>query len=93
MDRHPQTSAPHVWHPASHENPVCRLRKALYGLVRSGFDWQEHASDKLRADGWAPCWRGEQSIFQRTFGKHRYLLVVYVDGFILGGSKLEISAV
>ena len=67
--------------------PVCRLNKALYGLVRSGFDWMEFSSSKLLEAGWKRCWEGEQAIFEKYFGKHRVLLVVYVDDFIAAGNK------
>lgn len=75
------------------QNPVCRLRKALYGLVRSGFDWQEHATKELVAKGWSTCWDGEQGVLQKTFRGKRYLLVIYVDDFILGGSRTYIKEI
>ena len=75
------------------EEPVCRLRKALYGLVRSGFDWMQYASDKLLAEGWSVCWEGEQNVYSKTYGKKRMLLVVYVDDFILAGNKHQMKTV
>lgn len=53
--------------------PVFRLRKALYGLVGSGFDWLEHCSDQLEAQGWLRAWHGGQA---KMGSYKKYLLFV-----------------
>lgn len=65
--------------------PVCRMRRALYGLQRSSFDWQSHAEEKLQASGWRNCWRGGQGVFHKVFHGQRVLLTIYVDYLIVGG--------
>ena len=42
-------------------DPVCRMHKALYGLVRSGFDWADYCAEKLLASGWVRTWEGERN--------------------------------
>ena len=43
---------PESWRNRGLKRPVLRLRRALYGLQRSGFDWAEKGHDVLSAHGW-----------------------------------------
>ena len=85
--------------PSNLKQPVCRMHKALYGLVRAGFDWSDHCEEKLTANGWTRCWEGEKNIFSKVYThnktgeKHRIVLVVYVDDFIAGGHKETLQMV
>ena len=84
--------------PSDMRTPVCRMHKALCGLVRSGFDWAEHCASNLVANGWKRCWEGERNVFSKYFNdekgrKRRVLLVVYVDDFICGGKRSCIEQV
>ena len=65
--------------------PVIPLERALYGLVRSNFDWNDHCDSKLLGAGWRRCWSGEKFIYDKTFCGSRVKLVVYVDDFVAGG--------
>lgn len=76
--------------PSHIKDPVCRMHKALYGLVRSGFDWAEHCFSRLSERGWTRVWEGEKNIFSKTFTDskgvpRRAILVVHVDDFICAG--------
>ena len=48
----PPTLWPESWRNRGLKRPVLRLRRALYGLQRSGFDWAEKGHDVLSAHGW-----------------------------------------
>jgi hypothetical protein len=81
--------------PASWSNmhlPVLRLRRAIYGLKRSGFDWMEHASRVLRHHGWIDHPDHADSLFTKGSGKSMLLLAVYVDDFLAAGDEKLLRA-
>ena len=68
---------------AGARDPCVRLRKALYGLPRSGFDWYRAFNDMLTNQlGWSVV-NGYDSVYQ----KKDALMAVYVDDVILAGTQ------
>ena len=65
--------------------PVLRLRRAIYGLKRSGFDWMDHATKVLLHHGWSLHPDHADSLFSKGVGKQMCLLAVYVDDFLAAG--------
>jgi len=72
--------------------PVLRLRRAIYGLKRSGFDWMEHASRVLKHHGWIDHPDHADSLFTKGSGKSMLLLAVYVDDFLAAGDEKLLHA-
>ena len=62
--------------------PCVRLKKALYGLPRSGFDWFSHC-DSLIVD---QLGRSRASGVDSLYAKTDALLAVYVDDLVLAGT-------
>ncbi len=69
-----------------HIGTVYRLRRALYGLQRSGFDWADCLKDALAQLGWIAI-PERQHLYKRGFT----LMAVYVDDLALGGPKAEVD--
>ena len=63
---------------------VCLLRRAIYGLVQSGREWQNTHHAVLRQVGWEQC-PVEACLFRYTLqtGVHAYM-VTWVDNLFLG---------
>ena len=59
-------------------NPVLRLRKAMYGLRRSGFDWMQHAERILVHHGWIPVRDYVDSLFHKKPAHGPLLSCIYV---------------
>ena len=55
--------------------PALRLRKAIYGLKRSGFDWMDHATQVLEKRGWRRLEDFADSLFAKGAGSKTMLLV------------------
>jgi len=76
-----------VW-PDSWSNmraPAVRLRKAIYGLKRSGFDWMDHATQVLQRRGWRRLVDLADSLFAKGDGAETMLLALYVDDILAAG--------
>ena len=54
--------------------PALRLRKAIYGLKRSGFDWMDHATQVLEKRGWRRLKDFADSLFAKGAGSKTMLL-------------------
>lgn len=74
--------------PAHLGMPVCKLDKALHGLVRAGFDGASYAVAKLTRIGWVQVAAPEEAnIWIKKFHHGDARLIMYVDDFILGCNK------
>ena len=62
-------------------NPCLRVRKAMYGLPREGFDWFAHCDALLVAQGWKRH-SGVDSVYRKTDA----MLALYVDDVVLAGT-------
>lgn len=68
---------------AKFNEPVVRLRRAIYGLNVSGFVWIEHCASKLIKLGWSRL-KIEHSVFVRKNKQGFYdILLTYIDDIIL----------
>lgn len=65
--------------------PCLRLRKAMYGLRRSGFDWMAHAERILVAHQWIPIRDYVDGVFYKPTSKGPLLLCIYVDDLLASG--------
>ena len=70
-------------------NPVCPLRKALYGHPDSGTYWEKHCDACLRAEGFLPVGEAWPSCYYHR--RLRLMLIVYVDDFKLVGPSSNLS--
>ena len=61
--------------------PCLRVRKAMYGLPRAGFDWFSHCDKALTDLGWQRH-SGVDSVYYKT----EAVLAVYVDDLLLAGT-------
>jgi hypothetical protein len=64
------------------DKPVYRLRKALYGLQRSAFDWISTMIEHLAKRGWSSS-AFDPALMTRQHGQHREMLCLYVDDVLL----------
>ncbi len=82
-----------VWPPEwqSMRAPCLRLRKAIYGLKRSGFDWAKHAEAVLAKRGWQKVEDVADSLFVKGTGSKTLLMALYVDDVIASGPRVELK--
>ena len=89
---------PKHWHDRGFKNPVCRLRRALYGHPRSGDLWHQHLHRVLTRHQFR-CVEGWPSIYYRTFSTgvgadagiektELAIILVYVDDLLIFGSSV-----
>ena len=64
------------------EKPVYRLRKALYGLQRSAFDWITTMIEHLESKGWTSS-AFDPALLMREVDGQREMLCLYVDDVLL----------
>ena len=66
------------------KNPVCKLKKALYGHPDAGTLWERHCDKNLKRVGFVPFqnWSGAY-----WHDEYKLFLCVYVDDFKLCGPK------
>ena len=82
----PTEAWPKAWEGMS--NPVCLMKKALYGHPDSGSFWEQHCKAQLEKVGfklvanWNSCFKHE---------KLKLFLLVYVDDFKLAGPKKNLA--
>ena len=72
--------------------PAVRLRKAIYGLKRSGFDWMQHATQVLERRGWRRIVDLADSLFAKGDGAETMLLALYVDDILAAGPGQKLRA-
>ena len=60
------------------EELVCKVNKAIYGLVQSGLMWELEHHKILRQCGWEQC-EGETCLFRKTIEEVTCYLCTYVD--------------
>ena len=72
--------------------PALRLRKAMYGLRRSGFDWMRHAEAILTAHGWVAIRDYVDSLFHKQSAHGPLLLCLYVDDLLAAGHEATLLA-
>ena len=75
-----------------YKHPVLRLRKAMYGLRRSGFDWMQHAERILIHHGWIPVRDHVDSLFHKQTAHGPLLLCIYVDDLLASGHETTLRA-
>ena len=67
---------------------VCKLKKSLYGLKQSHRAWFDKFSKVLKAEGYKQS-LSDHTMFVKTEGKRRCILIVYVDDIILTGDHID----
>lgn len=70
------------------ENPVCLLKRSIYGLKQSGVQWYKRLRDVLLKMGLKssthdPC------LFYLNTGENSLLLTIYVDDILIGSNNAE----
>jgi hypothetical protein len=74
--------------------PVTAVEGAVYGVGRSGFDYEAYRNKRLEKSEWANV-KGTRSVWWRDITGNglvrRYYLFTYVDDFLLVGSNLLIQ--
>ena len=55
------------------EELVCKLIRAIYGLLQSGLMWEEEHHDTLREEDWEQC-ESEVCLFKKTVDGQTYYL-------------------
>ena len=95
--RLPRHMWPRSWYNADgtprFTDPVCRLRKALYGHPRAGDYWADKLSSVLDQRGYErdEAWPG---IFVKDAGKPTMtMIIVYVDDLIFVGDEVELNKI
>ena len=83
----PPTLWPESWRNRGLKRPVLRLRRALYGLQRSGFDWAEKAHDVLSAHGWQVIPDVVDSMYMLQKKGQTCILALYVDDTLASGPR------
>ena len=81
---------PSCWPPEwrnKYRSPVLRLRRALYGLQRSGFDWAAKAKHVLTKHGWIEIVDVVDSVYMLSGPKGTCLLALYVDDILAAGPE------
>ena len=66
--------------------PVYRLRKALYGLQRSAFDWISTLIDLLKSKGWIST-QTDPALMYRDVDGVREFISIYVDDLMIAAPK------
>ena len=67
------------------KQPVLPLRKALYGLQRSGFDWAKKANKVLSNLGWQLVPDVVDAVYVLREGKSMCIMALYVDDILAAG--------
>ena len=80
-----------------YRKPVVRLRKAIYGLRRSGFDWRTHADTILQSQGWLPVVDHQEAMYMLPYidlngRKAVHQMVMYVDDLLAAGERVHLTA-
>lgn len=68
------------------ENPVCKIRKALYGLRQSGLKWYEKLTFELRQLNLEPS-KQDPCLFIKREGENLVLVTVYVDDLLIASNN------
>ena len=76
---------PKDWHDRGLKQPVLRLRKALYGLQRSGFDWAKKANAVLSNLGWVLVPDVVDAVYTLREGSSMCIMALYVDDILAAG--------
>ena len=76
---------PQDWHDRGLKQPVLRLRKALYGLQRSGFDWAKKANAVLSTLGWVLVPDVVDAVYTLREGSSMCIMALYVDDILAAG--------
>ena len=81
----PPACWPKAWHDRGLKQPVLRLRKALYGLQRSGFDWAKKAHKVFSNLGWQVVPDVVDAVYVLRQGKSLCIMASYVDDILAAG--------
>jgi len=73
---------------SSHPDKVCRLRKSLYGLWQSPWNWFAKLGSALRAYGFLQS-HADHTLFTLRKGDLFLAVLVYVDHIILNGNNSD----
>ena len=76
---------PEAWRKRGMKQPVLRLRKALYGLQRSGFDWAKKAHKVLSNLGWQIVPDVVDALYVLREGRSMCIMALYVDDILAAG--------
>ena len=70
-----------------YKQPVLRLRKAMYGLQRSGFDWAKRAHSVLSKHGWVLVPDVIDCVYMLSSSEGICVLALYVDDILASGPE------
>ena len=69
------------------KDPVIKIKRALYGLKRSGFDWNKKANEILSSLKWTEVRDYGGGFFIRA----KSVLILYVDDLLLAGPVDQVN--
>ena len=70
------------------ENPVCKLRKSLYGLKQTPRQWYKKFDSFMYRIGFKRC-EVDHCYYVKFFGNSYIILLLYVDDMLIAGSSIE----
>ncbi|CAL1397690.1 unnamed protein product [Linum trigynum] len=74
--------------PAGIKNPVCKLKKSLYGLKQASRQWFSKLAEKLQSQGFTSS-KVDHSMFYKATSTSYTCILVYVDDLVIGGNDLS----
>jgi hypothetical protein len=77
---------PHGYVDNKFSDHVCKLDKAIYGMMQAPRAWYARLCNKLQALGFTP-FKAYTSLFYYNKGKHTIFVLVYVDDIIVASSS------
>ncbi|CAL1361098.1 unnamed protein product [Linum trigynum] len=73
--------------PPGLKNPVCRLKKSIYGLKQASRQWFTKLAEKLQSQGYIAS-KVDHSLFYKQSGSSYTCILVYVDDLVIGGTDI-----
>jgi hypothetical protein len=71
------------------KEPVCKLKKSLYGLKQSPRMWYQNFDTYILGLGFVRS-RVDHYVYSKQFGNHFIYVVLYVDDMLLVGNNMDV---
>ena len=78
----PKNRRPKSWD--KYDEPVCLLKRNLYGHPLAGLFWEKHAHKAIVSEGFEKC-KGWECLYVHK--KQQLFLSIYVDDFKMAGNQ------
>lgn len=70
------------------KNPICRLKKSLYGLKQTSRVWYNKLSTTLKNLGFKQC-KSDYSLFIKKSQSSTTIILAYVDDLLIAGNDIQ----